>query len=189
MTDDTEKLKSFLHEAREKFDRGSLGDAYLRREEGVVLWLTRPPREARKPLHGVVDHLVELAENRALGPTCFVVSKSILRDAGYRTEASRAYALAGAVLDPYGFVLDNCNDHILHSDPRSLRRDVDDLRNGKEPLDFVRRVMARLVKDTPITAEDRIEQNLRCVLGRRYAEFSEKAMLRRPPLKSPNAQD
>jgi transcriptional regulator with XRE-family HTH domain len=161
LTKDAERL---LSASREKFPRGSLGDAYLARDRGVVCWLSDRQARARDSLLEAIDSLSLFADARALGPTFCVLSKVISQGGGDRRVARR-YALAGAVLHPYGFVLGNAREHLQNVSQLGLQRDIEDLLAGKMPFDVLTPVIARLTNGSPRIANDRIEQNLARVLG------------------------
>jgi transcriptional regulator with XRE-family HTH domain len=158
---DAERL---LSASREKFSRGSLGEAYLARDRGIVCWLSDRLARARESLLEAIDSLSSFADARALGPTFCILSKVILQGGGDRRVARR-YALAGGVLHPYGFVLTNAREHLQNVSQLGLQRDIEDILAGKMPFDLLTPVIARLTDASPRTANERIEQNLCRVLG------------------------
>jgi hypothetical protein len=71
-----------LSASREKFAAGSLGEAYLARDRGVVCWQADRCADARYSLLEAADGLSSFADSRALAPTFRVLSRVILQSCG-----------------------------------------------------------------------------------------------------------
>jgi tetratricopeptide (TPR) repeat protein len=172
-----QEAENLLSESREKFARGSIGEAYLNRDRGIVCWQTDRLAVGRRFLLEALDGLSSFGDSRALGPACYVLSRSILQGGGDAREARR-YALAGATLTPYGLVLSSCKEQFQHVTQQGIQRDIDDLRAGKKPFEMVHPVMMRLSDGSARDATEVIERNLTRVfdscsqfaLGDRHAE-------------------
>jgi hypothetical protein len=156
--------ESLLAASRERFLRGSLGEAYLARDRGVVSWLTERYAHARNSLLEAVDGLSSFADARALGPAFCALSKVILQGDGDRRLARR-YALAGGVLHPYGFSVSSVREQFQDVSQAGLQRDIEDLLAGKKPFDVLNPVMKRLTDGSLRNVNERVQQNLSRVLG------------------------
>jgi hypothetical protein len=164
-----EQSESLLTRSSGNFARGSLGEAYLARDWGIVCWRTDRLRRAQDSLWKAAYQLCDFADARALGPTFYILNKAVLEGPAATAKNCRdalRYALAGAALHPYGFVLKGGLERVQDSNTTSedLRRSIEELRSGKKPFDLVHRVIRMLARDSGMGAEKLIERNLAPVL-------------------------
>lgn len=165
MEPDVSRADRLLSECAEQFPLGSLGAAYLARDRGIFHWQTEHYAQSRGCLMEAINGLASYADSRALAPALCVLSR-VAMQSGADDGVVRRYAVAGAVLNPYGFVLDNAIKCIRTADPRGLRRDIEKVLSGHQPFEVVEPVLSRLSNGSALgEGTQRMEQNLTKILG------------------------
>jgi transcriptional regulator with XRE-family HTH domain len=159
----TDRAKRLLTESQEKFAGNGLGVAYLARDRGIFSWQTEHYAKAHGSLADAIDQLASFADSRALGPA-FCVRTKVALETGADAGTIRRYALAGAALHPYGFVLDNARECIKGADERGLRRDIDELLSGAKQFEKIAPVLSRLTDGSPGAMTNRLKQNVSRIL-------------------------
>lgn len=165
---DADKL---ISASREKSHRGSLGRAYVLRDEGIVCWQTERYTRARNSLLESVDALSSFADSRALGPA-FCALSQVISQGGGDLRVARRYALAGGVLHPHSFVLANAKRQFQGVSEAGLRRDINDLFEGTRPFDVLSPVMSRLTNGPSKNVYHRMQENLTRVLGPKFSAIA-----------------
>jgi len=173
---------NLLSASAEKFERQSLGEAYLARDRAIVGWQMDRTSRLEAALLDAVERLASFAEARALGPTYYVLNRINLRNGGSTIHGLR-YALMSGCFHPWGYFLRNAVEQLATAGDSDLRRELDALRAGNGPYGVIHRVMSRLATDaTPTATSTLIERNLDRLLGKRYAQLSSASRPLRPPM-------
>jgi hypothetical protein len=73
--------------------------------------------------------------------------------------------MVGAVMHPYGFVLNHCKEEFRDVTPQGFQRDIDDLHAGRKPFDTLHPVMTRLADGSARHAAEVIARNLTRIFG------------------------
>ena len=136
---------NLLAESREKFVSGSIGEHYCVRDHGMVYLQAGKRPAARRYLLDAMARLSMFANPRALAMTFYGLSNTTIPKMGDDRDARR-YALAAAVLYPYGNSAENCLGKIGTGTHRALSDDIQDLLEGKGPFNDVHKVMRRLAR-------------------------------------------
>jgi hypothetical protein len=165
-----QEVQSLLSASQERFSRGSFAHVLLLREQGVVRWQMGKVGTAQAFLSDAAEGLALLGDARALGASFCVLSKTILAGAADRPRARR-YALAAAILHPFGYVLDHYRS-LLSVDQRELQSDLDALRNEERPFNLVHTVFSQLAASSATTKGDLLERHLTVVRANRNGRAS-----------------
>jgi len=160
----TDRAERLLAESQEKFAGNGLGMAYLARDRGIFNWQTEHYAKAHGSLVDAIDQLTSFSDSRALGPA-FRVRSEVALETGADTGTIRRYALAGAALHPYGFVLANAHKYIWMADQRGLRRDIDDLMSGAKQFEKLTPILSRLTDGSSRALTERLEQSVSKILN------------------------
>jgi tetratricopeptide (TPR) repeat protein len=158
-----DKAARLLAESKENFASNGLGAAYLARDSGIFNWQTEHYAKADGSLADAIQQLASFADSRALGPA-FCVRSRVALETGADAGSIRRYALAGAVLHPYGFVLSNARKCIKGADGRGLRHDIDDLLSGHKLFVILNPVLSRLTDGLPGSVHEKVRRNLSRIL-------------------------
>lgn len=155
--------------SRDRFSRGSLAHVLLLREEGVVRWQVDRPAKAQAFLSDAAEALAAFGDGRALGATYCVLSKVILSGSDDPRRARR-YALAAAILHPFGYVLDHCRSQLTRA-PGELNGDLDALWNEQRPFNLVHTVFSQIAATSAATKDELMQRHLAAVRARPNATF------------------
>jgi hypothetical protein len=144
----------------------ALDRAYVRRHAGVVAWQAGQSVKAQKQLSSAIRGFALFADSRALGPAHCVLSKVYLQELDYR--AALTHALAGAMLHPFGLVLQHARALVGTCDDQLLRAAIAQLRGGKEDFQVVQAVWTRLANEIGGDSRTIINQNFRKTVSPRH---------------------
>jgi len=158
------------HDAKEHLQKsaglfaGALGHVYSQRTQGILQYCEYDLRGARRSLLSALEQFADFGDARAMGPTFHLVSRAATRAHDY--DSARRYAIVGALVHPYGFVLERLRDvKLLASEINGIvnsdRHVLDALRASKRnEFRLVHRVTHRLVDGDEPKMEALLRRNL-----------------------------
>jgi transcriptional regulator with XRE-family HTH domain len=157
------KAKRSLKEAESVFRRGELGELYLSRAHGIYYCRTGREKLAREYLTKAAHGFPSFADARALGPTLYWLSQVEQQGRACTEQAALRFALAGAVVHPYGFVRRNALEFLKKKigDKRFLQRVRNEVEAGSGfVFGMVHEMLRQLSRHANKTVGEVIRQNL-----------------------------
>jgi hypothetical protein len=151
-----------LRESRKHFAEGSIDEARVVRDGGVVLWQCDRRARAERNLTEALERLSVLPNVRDVALTAYALSNVLL---GYADNARRArhFGLMAAVLQPTGFMLNHALSLIQRISRRELAAEIDAVRAGEGPFGLAHSVLKARLGNTnfvPVLVEDGIRRIL-----------------------------
>jgi hypothetical protein len=138
---------------------GTPGEASLIREQGLARWQKGRLAKAESLLLEAKARLTDFGDARAAGPAFCMLSKVTLQGGGSPRQAQR-YALLGASLHPYGYVLRHCVAQMKSIPAEERLREFDQLIAGEKPFDTVHTVLAGVAQGSPASGVNLASRNL-----------------------------
>lgn len=153
-----------LRESRKHFAEGSIDEARVVRDCGVVLWQYNRRGSAEHKLMAALPRLSSFPEVRQVALTAYALSNVLLGDME-KTRSARRFGLVAAVLQPCCFVMNHALSLVRRISAVDLAREFDAVRAGDGLFASAHAVLKARLENTadfvPVLIEDGIRRILR----------------------------